>query len=126
MIDVGKLVGGFAIAALVVAAPLWILSVRGAKAEAPAAPTGTGPCVEAKDSMRRNHPTLLGSWRNQVVRAGQRIHITSDGRKVRIGLEETCLACHGEASKFCDRCHVQVGVSLSCWQCHSPSPPAQR
>ena len=39
-----------------------------------------------------------------------------------IGLTRTCLGCHGPASQFCDRCHAQQAVSLSCWQCHSPFP----
>ncbi len=121
MIDVGKLVGGVAIAVAVAAAPLWAVAVRGAKAESPVVPAGTGPCLEAKDSMRRDHPALLLRWREQVVRSGQRTFNTEDGRTARIGLEETCLGCHGEADKFCDRCHAQVGVTVSCWQCHSGS-----
>jgi len=123
--DVGRLRGGIAIAALVAAGPLWVGSVRGAKSEAPVPPSSPGQCLEPKDSMRRNHPALLSTWREQAVRFGQRTHRTTDGRDLRIGLEETCLACHGEASKFCDRCHTQVGVTLSCWQCHPPSPIAR-
>jgi hypothetical protein len=122
MMDAGKLVGGLAIAALVAAGPLWVGAVRGAKSEAPVPPSGSAQCLEPKDSMRRNHPALLADWREQAVRFGQRTQRTSDGREVRIGLEETCLGCHGEASQFCERCHTQVGVTLSCWQCHAPSP----
>ena len=73
-------------------------------------------------SMRAGHPGLLSAWREQAVRTGQRTYRTTDGRDVRIGLGETCLGCHGEASKFCDRCHAQNAVTLSCWQCHPQSP----
>ena len=123
--DIGKVVGGIAIAAVVAAGPLWVGAVRGARSEPAVPPSGTGQCIEPKDSMRRNHPALLSSWREQAVRLGQRTHRTTDGRDVRIGLAETCLGCHGEASKFCERCHTQVGVTLSCWQCHPQSTIAR-
>ena len=126
MKDAGKLIGGVAIAAIVAAGPLWVGAVRGAKSEPLASPRLDGPCVDSKDSMRRNHPALLSAWRAQVVRDGQRTHHTSDGRDLPIGLGETCLGCHGEASRFCERCHAQVGVTLSCWQCHSQSPTARQ
>jgi hypothetical protein len=123
--DVGKLVGGVAIVAVIAAGPLWVATVRGAKTEDLAPPARNGACIEDKESMRRRHPALLSAWREQVVRTGQRAYHTADGRDMRIGLGETCLGCHGEASKFCDRCHAQNAVTLSCWQCHPPSPIAR-
>lgn len=123
--DVGKVVGGIAIAVVVAAGPLWVATVRGAKTVPLASPAQNGPCIEAKDFMRTSHPALLSAWREQVVRTGQRTYHTTDGRDVRIGLAETCLGCHGEASKFCDRCHAQNAVTPSCWQCHPQSPIAR-
>jgi hypothetical protein len=123
--DVGKVVGGVVIALVIAAGPLWVATVRGAKTEPLAPPAQPGRCIEAKDAMRTSHPRLLSAWREQVVRTGQRTWHTTDGRDVRIGLGETCLGCHGETSKFCDRCHAQNAVTLSCWQCHSQSPIAR-
>jgi len=122
--DAGKFVGGIAIAGLIGAGPLWVAKVHGAKGGA-LAPPRSAPCLESKESMRTGHPALLASWRDRVVRSGQRSYHTADGRDVPIGLGETCLGCHGEASKFCDRCHAQNAVTLSCWQCHPPSPIAR-
>jgi hypothetical protein len=124
--DVGKILGGIAIATVVAAGPLWVATVRGGKAEAPLPSVGAGACLETKDSMRRNHPALLAAWRAQRVRLGEPIYRTRDGRDVRIGLGETCLGCHGQASMFCDRCHAQVGVAIACWQCHPRSPMARQ
>lgn len=123
--DAGKIIGGVAVAAVVAAGPIWMGSVRGTKSAAPVPPTGSGPCLESRDSMRRDHPALLSAWREQAVRSGQRSYHAADGRDMSIGLGQTCLGCHGEASKFCDRCHQQVGVTLSCWQCHPKSPIAR-
>lgn len=123
--DGGKLVGAIAVAAVIAAGPLWVATVRGAKTEALAAPLGTGACIEPRVSMRTSHPGLLSAWREQVVREGRRTYHTTDGRDVPIGLAETCLGCHGEASKFCDRCHAQHAVTVSCWQCHPQAPGAR-
>ncbi len=126
MMDVGKVIGAIAIAAAVGAGPLWRGTIRRSKVDQPALPTGFGPCLEPKDSMRTSHPARLSMWRDQAVRQGQRTYRTTDGRDLRIGLAGTCLGCHGEASRFCDRCHDQIGVVLSCWQCHPPSPIGRR
>jgi hypothetical protein len=71
--------------------------------------------------MRKSHPALLARWRDRVVRQGDRAEKLGDGRTVRLSLTGTCLGCHGSASEFCNRCHAQSAVTLSCWQCHQPS-----
>ena len=30
----------------------------------------------------------------------------------------TCMSCHTDKAKFCDRCHDTVGVAPYCWDCH--------
>lgn len=119
--DAGKIVGGVVILLAVAAGPLWVATARGNK-DALALPRSNTACLEPREQMRKNHPALLAGWRDQVVRLGQRTHKTADGREIRVGLTSTCLDCHGSASQFCDRCHGQQGVTLSCWQCHSPLP----
>lgn len=119
MRDAGRLVGGVVILAAVLAAPLWFVWARGEQpASLPKVAADEG-CVEPPGEIRKRHPALLTSWRERVVRQGDRVHEKADGRSVRISLTETCLGCHGQASEFCDSCHRQAGVSLSCWQCHA-------
>lgn len=122
--DGGKIVGGIVILLALATGPLWVASARGSKEALTPARTNS-ECLFPAEQMRKDHPTLLAGWRDQVVRQGQRIHRTADGREMRIGLTGTCLGCHGSASQFCDRCHAQHGLTLSCWQCHSPSPNRQ-
>ena len=118
MVDPGKVVGALAIALLVGALPVWMASARGVKFEALAKANGGDRCVAPLGQIRKSHPALLASWRERVVRLGDRVHHMDDGRDVRISLTGTCLGCHGKASEFCDRCHAQSAVTLSCWQCH--------
>lgn len=119
--DGGRIIGGIVIVLAMATGPLWLAAARGVT-EAPALPRTEVACLEGREPMRTHHPALLASWRDQVVRLGQRNYKTADGRELRISLTNTCLGCHGPASQFCDRCHAQQAVSLSCWQCHSPLP----
>ncbi len=119
MRDAGRLVGGLVIVTAVLAAPLWFGWARGeAPVSLPKVAADEG-CVEPPGEIRKRHPALLAAWRERVVRQGDRVHEKADGRAVRISLTETCLGCHGKATEFCDSCHRQAGVSLSCWQCHA-------
>jgi hypothetical protein len=72
----------------------------------------------SREEIRREHPALLSQWRDAVVRDGQTTFRTSDGRDVPMSLSGTCLGCHTEPSKFCDRCHDWVGVKPGCFGCH--------
>jgi hypothetical protein len=121
MLDGGRVVGGLAIVLVVVAGPAWLGSTRGTEMEAPAKATAGERCIEPPSEMRKSHPALLARWRDRVVRLGDRAEKLGDGRTVRLGLTGTCLGCHGSASAFCDRCHAQSAVTLSCWQCHQQS-----
>jgi hypothetical protein len=33
-------------------------------------------------------------------------------------LQNTCLNCHNNKSKFCDQCHNYAEVTPYCWECH--------
>ena len=126
MRDAGRIVGGLAIVLIAVAGPLWVVSARDVKTVALAKASGGERCLLPREEMRKNHPALLANWRERVVRLGDRVHHTDDGLDVRISLTGTCLGCHGKASEFCEKCHVQAAVSLSCWQCHESSVIGQR
>jgi len=128
MLDGGRVVGGLFMLLSLGAGPVWLVSVRGAKHEAPVVTRRKDGCVIPTAQMRREHPTLLAHWRRQAVRMGSRHFRAANGRTYAISLSGTCLGCHGPAAAFCDRCHAEVGVQLTCWQCHPSSglPTQQR
>jgi hypothetical protein len=118
MIDAGRVVGSIALVTIASLVPLWLCAARGAKPVALSKPTAVTRCLLPAADMRRRHPALLAEWRTQVVRQGGRGSV--DG--VPPSLTGACLGCHGKASAFCDTCHAQVAVSLSCWGCHASTP----
>jgi len=75
-------------------------------------------CVEQAPTMRANHMRLLISWRESVVRDGNRTYRASDGKVYTISLAGTCLECHSNKAEFCDRCHDYAGAKPNCWNCH--------
>ena len=118
MRDGGKIVGWLIVAGVTLTIPTWLLSSHGKSIERPATPRATA-CVEPAEEMRKNHPELLAEWRERVVRSGDRVYHSSRGTDVRISLTGTCLGCHGSAAEFCNKCHTQTAVALTCWQCHA-------
>jgi hypothetical protein len=75
-------------------------------------------CVAPVEYMRKNHMKLLNTWRDSVVRDGERFHIMPDGSKVEKSLTKTCLGCHVSKEKFCEECHSYASVKPYCWECH--------
>ncbi len=120
MYNRGAIFTGFGILAVLGTFPLWWLLVNGGGGAPPelTLPQGTAGCVESGEFMRRSHMDLLDSWRDSVVRVGQRVYTASDGREIPISLTGTCLGCHGTRQEFCSRCHEYTGVAPSCWDCH--------
>jgi hypothetical protein len=105
---------------VIVTLPFW--STRGAKSSSkePALvlPANSKQCVAPAAVMRAQHMRLLISWREDVVRRGDRRYVAFDGKVYDKSLTRTCLGCHNK-EQFCDRCHVYVGVSEPyCWNCH--------
>jgi hypothetical protein len=76
-------------------------------------------CVESTGFMRSSHMNLLERWRNEVVRNGDRVYVSSDGRQFDMSLSGTCFGCHSNKEQFCDRCHTYEGVKPNCWSCHT-------
>ena len=75
-------------------------------------------CVEATPFMRSNHMKLLNTWRDSVVREGNRSYRATDGKVYPASLTGTCLECHSNKGQFCDRCHDYAGSKPACWNCH--------
>jgi len=124
MYDAGKIIPGVVIFLGLVTFPMWF--GHGKSALPPELPIDTPAirqmvekrCLEATSYMKANHMELLDSWRNEVVREGNRIYLASDGKKYEMSLSHTCLNCHSNKDQFCDRCHNYEGVKPTCWNCH--------
>ncbi|HED30597.1 MAG TPA: hypothetical protein ENN50_02670 [Prosthecochloris aestuarii] len=74
-------------------------------------------CIASKKYMRSHHMKVLEEWRHDVVREGDRIHETPDGRVFEKSLN-TCLSCHSQNRFFCIMCHQYANVKPTCWNCH--------
>ncbi len=79
-------------------------------------------CVLPTDQMRATHMQLLIDWRDQVVRTGNRVWVSPNGKKYEPSLSNTCLGCHSNKAEFCDQCHNYAAVTPNCWGCHLDKP----
>ena len=75
-------------------------------------------CVRSTEYMKAEHMQLLDVWREAVVRKGERIYVSPDGKEYNMSLSNTCLDCHANKTEFCDRCHNYASVRPYCWDCH--------
>lgn len=124
MYNGGKIITGLIIFVLLISAPFW-LNVGQAN-ELPDISLDTPAinqlsekqCVESVEFMRSQHPQLLNDWRDQVVREGESIYVSSSGDMHEMSLDNNCLQCHSNQSQFCDACHTYTSVELYCWDCH--------
>ena len=121
MNDKGKIILGLIVFLVAVTFPLW----RGVFAQG-AAPDVALPqgedvkCIEPRAYMAANHMNMLDSWRDAVVRQGQKTYIASDGAEYDMSLTKTCMRsdCHASRTEFCDKCHTYADVAPYCWDCH--------
>ncbi len=118
MRDGGRILLGLGAFAGLVTAPAWYgLGRKGAPPELER-PADAKQCIEPTPFMRARHMELLDGWREAVVRRGEHVYVASDGRRHAMSLTGTCLRCHVEPAKFCDRCHAYAAVEAYCWDCH--------
>ncbi|HOA82930.1 MAG TPA: sulfate reduction electron transfer complex DsrMKJOP subunit DsrJ [Thermodesulfovibrio thiophilus] len=75
-------------------------------------------CIESKEFMRTKHFQLLNEWRDEAIRSGHRVYVSSTGKTYTISLQNTCMKCHSNKSKFCDECHTFAEEIPYCWDCH--------
>ena len=85
-----------------------------------ALPKAERKCVESKAFMSAEHMQLLNDWRDEALRHGKRVYVSSSGKSYNISLQNTCLHCHSNKKKFCDQCHNYMAVKPYCWDCHFP------
>jgi len=88
----------------------------------PELPKNVKECVLPTNEMRDRHMTLLNEWRDMVIRENTRVYKNKAGKEFNMSLTDTCMDCHADKEKFCDKCHNAVGVNPYCWNCHNISP----
>jgi hypothetical protein len=122
--DGGKIIAGIVVFLIVASVPFWYgrgkaVSPPDLKLDTPAIERLKEKlCVEPAPYMRANHMKLLSAGRESVVREGNRSYKATDGKVYKISLTGTCLECHSNKDKFCDRCHDYAGAKPACWNCH--------
>lgn len=112
---------GLAVFIALITFPIWYAMTSAEPSEPPKLelPAGKTACIETKQYMIANHMQLLDEWRNQVVREGKKTYTSkTNGEQYEMSLTKTCLKCHDNQEKFCDRCHTYSNVEPYCWDCH--------
>ncbi len=119
MYDGGKIITGLIIFLALVTFPLWYTAASGDASYTPDPETpAQGNCIESKEYMNAWHMDMLDDWRDAVVRDANRVYVATDGKEHEMSLTMTCMNCHDDKEKFCDRCHTYLGVTPYCWDCH--------
>ena len=119
MYDAGKVILGIVVFLALVTFPLWYNLAGEASVAAPVLEKAQGTqCVEDTEWMRARHMDLLNDWRDEVVRDGERYFVGPEGQRMEKSLSNTCLSCHVNKDKFCDRCHNYMSVDPYCRDCH--------
>jgi hypothetical protein len=76
-------------------------------------------CIESVEFIRAEHMTILDQWRDAYVRDGYGEYKSAlNNEMYTMSLTKTCMTCHDDKEKFCDRCHDAVSVDPYCWDCH--------
>ncbi len=122
MYDSGKIIAGIIVFLGIFTFPTWYLFTGGERGKMPELvlpeEENKKECIYDAEVMRASHMDLLNDWRDKVVRDGNRIFTSPKGKKIEMSLTKTCLGCHSEKAKFCDRCHNYLEVNPYCWDCH--------
>lgn len=125
MRDKKLIITGVIIFIIIVTFPFWYNRGKAApqpELELTAKAKAAKVCVRSTDFMKAEHMQLLDLWREAVVRQGDRIYVSPDGKEYSMSLTSTCLDCHSNKANFCDRCHNYASVRPYCWNCHIDNP----
>jgi hypothetical protein len=120
MYDAGKVIIGLIVFIALITFPTWYNVATGKATYVPELekPVKGETCIADIEYMQASHMDLLNQWRDDVVRQGKRVYTAPDGKKYNMSLSHTCLDCHSNKDKFCDRCHDYMGVDPYCYDCH--------
>lgn len=128
MKDKNKILAGLVIFIVVITLPFWFNMGKAAPApelELTAKAKAAKVCVMPTAFMKAEHMQLLDVWRHNVVRNGERAFVNPEGKLFDMSLSNTCLDCHSNKEKFCDRCHDYASVRPYCWDCHIDNPKGE-
>lgn len=128
MKDRNKILAGLVIFIAVITLPFWFNMGKAAPApelELTAKAKAAKVCVMPTAYMKAEHMQLLDVWRHNVVRNGERAFVNPEGKLFDMSLSNTCLDCHSNKEKFCDRCHDYASVRPYCWDCHIDNPKGE-
>jgi len=131
MYDATKILTGLIIGIGLFMSPFFYNAGKAAKAPTPELTPKAKEakvCVESKEYMRAKHMQLLDTWRHTVVRDEVRYFRSPvDDKMYYMSLQQTCMDCHSNKSKFCDSCHNYMGIKPYCWECHvEPKEPKEK
>lgn len=120
MYNGGKIVLGLVVFLILITFPVWYNIANDKAGYYPELerPVKGDQCVRDSAWMAGNHMDLLNQWRDEVVRTDERFEVGPDGVRYERSLTNTCLSCHVNKDRFCDRCHDYMGVQPYCWDCH--------
>lgn len=118
MYNKGTIIAGLVVFALIVTFPIWFNRLDAGDMPEPVLPKGISECVRPAAEMRAKHMKILNEWRDDVLRDGDRVSVTVNGKEYRKGLQTACMSCHTNKEEFCDSCHDFVSVKPTCWGCH--------
>jgi len=122
MYDGGKIITGLVIGLAILLFPFFYTAGKAAKAPEPELTPKAKEaktCIEPTKYMRAEHMKVLDQWRDEVVRVGERYYKSAHtGETYYKSLQVTCMDCHSNKSKFCDKCHDYASVDPFCWDCH--------
>ena len=118
MYDSGKIIAGLIVFVLFVTIPVWLNRGGASAPPKPVLPTDAKTCVLPAAEMRANHMKLLNTWRDEVLRDGDRGTFVIEGKPYQKSLMLTCMQCHKSKKQFCDTCHTYASVKPYCWDCH--------
>ncbi len=120
------IITGLVIFVLAVLSPFWFNMITTTQAAPEPELLGQAKtakkCVLDKYEMRANHMELLDEWRDSVVRKSDRKYTAVNGHTFGMSLstgKNSCLGCHEDKTKFCDKCHDYASVRPYCWDCHT-------
>ncbi|WP_319408429.1 sulfate reduction electron transfer complex DsrMKJOP subunit DsrJ [uncultured Desulfosarcina sp.] len=128
MKDKKKILAGLVIFIAIITFPFWFNLGKAAPApelELTAKAKAAKTCVMPTAFMKAEHMQLLDVWRHNVVRGSERMFVSPDGKLYTMSLSNTCLDCHSNKEKFCDRCHNYASVRPYCWDCHIDNPKGE-
>jgi hypothetical protein len=121
MYDGGKIIAGLIIGLGLLSFPVFYNAGKAAKAPERVLTVKAQEakeCIEPKAFMATNHMKMLDQWRHEVVRNADRFYQSTSGKMYEKSLQNTCMNCHSNKTKFCDQCHNYMDVNPYCWDCH--------